>query len=331
MSHSIQPTERPVSRTEDESQLTGALLYWCHPSENYSQDHPLLQMIQVANAKPASLHSNQDTAILRTFNRRWTEWQVAFRSVYYLFRHEQVEYFYLQFPTFSILFTKSSATSLHSASSTGIGTTSHHICSPVAIISRSTKAYRKQLSTKGVSFSLPLSKRKERVAEEDDQESSDEQWNAKGIKVKKGLQDQVSNGDLDSLCVVRGRQQVHALFDVLINPIKRAGDVPRILSPGPFMNCSVQSLHVTKNGPTAPTRSGQNTKGAAGAVGGTYALDLQGPIIPSSLISLCHLLSRTQRQGESRGRDVHSPSKTRRMLEIRLWDDSTTGSANINA
>jgi len=88
--------------------------------------------------------------------------------------------------------------------------------------------------------------------------------------------------------LVSGKADVHALYDVLLNHTDRAGDVPILYSPAPFVNANLKSLQIVTN---AVSTHGSRSLWSSQH---TYYLELTGCILPSTLLNLCHLLRNTQ-------------------------------------
>lgn len=149
--HFLDQSQR--SCRDDDVLFHSALYSWVHPSSPMTSD-----MIM----KEASQES------------RRIQWEIAFHSLYYLFREGACDHFYLCATRFAVLF----------------------VAPGVAIVTRSNVEFRAALRNAAVDFTMPLHAR-----DEDDDADVDFRC----------------DGTPQSCLVIRGRSDIHGLFDILIN------------------------------------------------------------------------------------------------------------------
>lgn len=223
-------------------------------------------------------------------------WQEGFHSLYNNFRRGGCpHFFYKSVWCFALFLSGDSDTCAEKKR-----------CNPTVIMTGVLKNYRDQLSSYGVAFSTPLNQHKQGES------------NSKEVEVDKMDEWQVSkNEDIDavaecealkdfhnvsvrlphretdaqaaalSVLQVKGRHAVHCLYDFMMNHTPRSHDVPIIISLKPFLNASCRSAKILSV--TEGSMAGSGDK--------RYVLEIKGDIPPFSVLRLCHLLSRMQKDG----------------------------------
>ncbi|CAL0326692.1 unnamed protein product [Lupinus luteus] len=173
---------------------------------------------------------------LEFLRKRHVDWEESFRNLYYMLRKNICRLFYVCTSQFVVMFTGSD-TSRRSKGS----------CN--AYISKSTRGLRSLLREHDVCFSMPLCHSKvEQVTTEDLAELSEiEKQNLGQTRRLRSFSD-VDNSP-ESLLVFSGNDNVHGLYDVLLNyrsilTSLSGMDVPVLCSPLPFQNSAVSSPNI---------------------------------------------------------------------------------------
>ncbi|KAE9585333.1 hypothetical protein Lalb_Chr25g0287841 [Lupinus albus] len=168
--------------------------------------------------------------------KRHVDWEESFRNLYYMLRKNICRLFYVCTSQFVVMFT-------------GSDTSRRAKCSCNAYISKSTRGLRSLLREHDVSFSMPLCHSKvEQVTTEDLAELSEiENQNLGQTRRLKSFSD-VDNSP-ESLLVFSGNDNVHGLYDVLLNyrsilTSLSGMDVPVLCSPLPFQNSASSSPNI---------------------------------------------------------------------------------------
>ena len=90
----------------------------------------------------------------------------------------------------------------------------------------------------------------------------------------------------ESLVLFKGHQQVHNAYDFLLN-VNYPEELPTLLSPLAFVNSTLKQVQIKSNGPFSKAENGK--------VETFYRLELVGPILPCSLLRLCHVFNGSQK------------------------------------
>jgi hypothetical protein len=211
--------------------------------------------------------------VVRFMHERKQLWAEGFRSLYYSLRHRLCPYFYAVFSTFEVLFLAA-----------GIGGHQRE----TALINRSTRGFRLYLSSQGITFNAPLLEEKEK------QPTHLAELKALAAALPTGsvvlpdeeTKDDTADNTLVSMLLFQGHEEVHGLFDFLLN-YKWEGDVPVLYSSHPFANCALRKLQLTYNGNFSRTSSD-------GKIETLKKIDLEGFIPPDQCMRLADVLKKTQ-------------------------------------
>jgi len=229
----------------------------------------MLDINTLCQQTKSSLHSSEQSR-LDAFKRRRNKWQLAFRSLYMGVRKGQLPYFYI------VVENRSKYTVLFF----------HVDKKPYALLCNATTALRSKLSRSNCTFSTPLVHVRNDPAEgESDDEDSDEDkdddefWTE--VKITKTHQE---NQKYSSLLCFEGRTEVHHLYDFISNTFAKLntikGDLPVLLSHKPFLHSVSKPITITKNNRYLTSKKDT-----------VYIIEFQGPILPNTLINLCHIFS----------------------------------------
>ncbi|XP_022747444.1 protein downstream neighbor of Son-like isoform X2 [Durio zibethinus] len=168
--------------------------------------------------------------------KRLGAWEESFRSLYYMFRENVCSIFYVCTSHFVVMFT--------AADGSGRSRRSYH-----AYISKSTRGLRSSLKEHDVSYSMPLCRSQvEQVTTEDLVELSEIEKHNLGQTRRMNSFSDVDNTP-QSLLAVSGNQNVHGLYEILLNyrsflTFLNAVDVPVLYSPVPFQNAALSAPEV---------------------------------------------------------------------------------------
>ncbi|OXU28936.1 hypothetical protein TSAR_009794 [Trichomalopsis sarcophagae] len=258
-------------------------LVWQHPSIPWMELFPRSQSkLNVANDFVAMNQAMKDAL--------YKDWCSSFRSLFHLLRVRQCPYFYVCGNNFTVLF--------RAAGICGISEVQ-------ALLTPSTRGLREALKNEEIQFTMPLkTKTRRKTAFElndikivDDDDEHNDQWlKSVGIeeseirrisfsqtKVQTGRECDVDNLH-ESLVFVTG-VEAQALFNFLINcktimtncgPY--SGIPPTLLSPVAFHGSTLKPLRVREST-------------VCNGLEKFYSLELNGPILPDVLPSLCSLMS----------------------------------------
>ncbi|KAA8518426.1 hypothetical protein F0562_015900 [Nyssa sinensis] len=169
-------------------------------------------------------------------SKRQLAWEDSFRSLYYMLRKDACKIFYACTSQFVVMF----------IAADGPRETK---CSCSAYISQSTRGLRSLLKEHDICFSMPLCHSKvEQVTTEDLVELSEIEKHNLGQIQHLGSASDVDNSP-QSLLVFSGNENVHGLYDFLLNYrfflSSLAGvDVPVLYSPVPFQNAALSAPEV---------------------------------------------------------------------------------------
>ncbi|KAL0266856.1 UNVERIFIED_CONTAM: hypothetical protein PYX00_009292 [Menopon gallinae] len=277
--------------TSPNAQFHQCCLYWQHPNIPWLQLFP--RNLKKANASMISTQLEIAPMLL-------TEWTTAFKSLFQLVRTRQCPFFYMIANHFTCLF--------QAAGVAGINETH-------AIITPTTRGFRKMLDDEGVHYSMPL-KRKRKSNEfmsdsdnsiletekndgsgdDDDDDDVDDNWlesmgidskDVKKMTLSQKAIDRTREGKIDSsqesLLLIEGAN-MQAFFNVLLNykgcvsstgPF--AGVPPTLLSPSAFSLATLKSCKV---------------RDSMVHVNGTdfYSIQIEGPVLPHAFRQICILL-----------------------------------------
>ncbi|KAK7244751.1 hypothetical protein RIF29_39577 [Crotalaria pallida] len=182
------------------------------------------------------LSSSTADAELEFLRKRQVDWEESFRNLYYMLRKNICGLFYVCTSQFVVMFT-------------GGGSSRRSRSSCNAYISKSTRGLRSLLKEHDVCFSMPLCHSKvEQVTTEDLAELSEiEKQNLGQTRRVRSFSD-VDNSP-ESLLVFSGNDNVHGLYDVLLNyrsilTSLSGMDVPVLCSPVPFQNSALSSPNI---------------------------------------------------------------------------------------
>ncbi|XP_023232886.1 protein downstream neighbor of Son-like [Centruroides sculpturatus] len=287
-------------------------LYWMHPSLPWLQLFPRMDVKKNKNLNQAITSYNE--IIQDSLHSDWCE---SFRSLYQLVRTCQCPFFYLCAASFTVLF--------RAAGINGFAEIN-------AMITPTTRGLRQALIAEGINFTMPLSERKTNnpgneftqdtysqlsntsdesiipgdsgfVEGNDELASDDEepgswleslglsQQDFPSLNPNKIKLDKENGKSVDyrpqSLVYVQG-METQALVNFLLNTklcFSKTGPLtgipPTLLSPTAFHGGSLQSVKV-RQGNVKHNNVNQ------------HVIELNGPIFPSTLHRLCHLLRQTQ-------------------------------------
>ncbi|XP_044946323.1 uncharacterized protein LOC123395396 [Hordeum vulgare subsp. vulgare] len=159
-------------------------------------------------------------------HKRYQDWEDSFQNLYYMFRKNLLNIFYVYTAQFVALFIGGNCLEKQSCN---------------AYLSQSTLGMRSLLRKQGVCFSMPLCKAELEQATEDDLiEFSKIRTLDLGQTVHIDALSEVDN-TTQSLLSFTGNKSVHGLYDVLLNYKSflnslSTTDVPVLYSPAPFQN-----------------------------------------------------------------------------------------------
>ncbi|CAH9098910.1 unnamed protein product [Cuscuta epithymum] len=169
-------------------------------------------------------------------SKRQQAWEDSFRSLYYTLRKNKCDIFYVCFAQFVVMFIGS-----------GSLKENKRVCN--AYISQSTRVLRAHLKKHDACFSMPLCDAKvEEVSMEDLFELSEIEKQNLGKTTHPDALAHVDNSP-QSLLAFSGNENVHALYDFLLNyryflTSLTGMDVPLLCSPLPFENSALSAPEV---------------------------------------------------------------------------------------
>ncbi|XP_039022698.1 protein downstream neighbor of son homolog isoform X2 [Hibiscus syriacus] len=177
-----------------------------------------------------------DGAEMDFLRKRVGVWEESFRSLYYMFRENVCSIFYVCTSHFVVMFT--------ATDDSGRSRRSYH-----AYISQSTRGLRSLLKEQDVSFSMPLCHSQvEHVTTEVLLELSEIEKHKLGQTRRTNSFSDIDNTP-QSLLVFVGNQNVHGLYEILLNyrsflTFLNAVDVPVLYSPIPFQHATLSAPEV---------------------------------------------------------------------------------------
>ncbi|EEB20198.1 conserved hypothetical protein [Pediculus humanus corporis] len=259
-------------------------LYWQHPNIPWLSLFPRISYEKV--------NSNLLSAQLSMTQSLITEWTSAFKSLYQLVRVNKCPYFYVIANHFYCLF--------RAAGMAGIPEIH-------AMITPTTRGFRKLLDDEGITYTMPLKKRKS-VGEnknnlesitinENEELSGDEDWleslevDAQQIKILTKSQKSIDHakerlidGSDESLVLVQG-MEIQSFFNVLVNCkscIANTGPYtgipPTLLAPTGFLHGTLKSCKI---------------RDSMVQVDGNvfHSIQVDGPVLPHGLRQMANLLN----------------------------------------
>ncbi|EZA51638.1 hypothetical protein DMN91_004045 [Ooceraea biroi] len=284
-------------------------LIWQHPSLPWLELFPRSAgKVSAALASNIGIANNQ--CIKDALNREWCN---SFRSLFHLLRAGQCPYFYVCANTFTVLFRAAGV----------CGLSEIH-----ALVTPTTRGFRQSLKQQEIEYSMPLRKDSKRRSdtgdsdsktvdaasetqttnhrqegddyEEEEEDEAQDAW-LESLGIENSEIQRINNSQArmtlekesevdnlrQSLVFVRG-VEAQALFNFLIN-CKSAtaatgalgGVPPTLLSPTAFHGATLKPLKIRESVVRV-----DNDK--------YYSLELNGPLLPHVLPSLCHLMKSSQ-------------------------------------
>lgn len=163
--------------------------------------------------KSADLLTSYDQLCISYFNKRWQQWEQSFISLYHEFRSYNCPHFYVVVDNkYVILFVNDQQQE------------------QVAVISKTTKQFRSDLTKKGVSFTMPnytppSTTSAASTLDDDliDTSSKLRSFPSSTVLRKQAREQKEIDSTPASVIVIQGRKDVHSLYDVLLNQEKRHG------------------------------------------------------------------------------------------------------------
>ncbi|KAJ3674800.1 hypothetical protein LUZ60_005416 [Juncus effusus] len=203
-----------------EAVLSKALCSWIYPQCNLP-----LSVIY-------AMGSSNGKAEKEFLEKRRQDWEDSFKNLYYMLRKNICSIFYVYTSEFVALFVGCDVNS---------GEKQKRSCD--AYLSKSTRKLRSLLKKNGVNFSMPLSSNEEEEESEDLEEILEFQRKNLGQAILSDSFSEIDNTS-ESLLSIAGNNNVHALYDFLLNhrffvSSFNRGDVPSLYSPIPFQNSSL--------------------------------------------------------------------------------------------
>lgn len=224
-------------------------------------------------------------------SKRQSTWEDAFRSLYYMLRKGACDIFYVCTAQFVVMFI-------------GHGDSKESKRSCNAYISQSTRSLRSLLKEHDIQFSMPLchSKVEQHTTEDLVELSEIEKRNLGQIRRHRSMSD-VDNSP-QSLLAFSGNQNVHGLFDFLLNyrfflTSLTSADVPVLYSPVPFQNAALSSPEVrckeVRKADNFPFPQKEFTSKdetyQASSAGFCYSIEIKDAYLPPWIIcSLCEAM-----------------------------------------
>ena len=257
--------------------FASSLYSYRHPAAFHSERHPLTPLF--LTAQTAVEPTAYDKRCLQLLARRWSEWEQSLRSVYYQLRNGSIHHFYAVTQHATLLFLASPTAAAPSASA--------------VVFSRSTASMRASLTTLGVRYNAPYSKADKSSTESDEATAAD----SGGVKLPKGVRivretaRREDDGLVSSLLVVTGRDDVHGVFDWLLNVDRRVDDVPRLLSDRPFLNAVLTECEVERvDAARMEVEESKEDLSRSAASEQQVSVSVGGELLPSSLLGIMRAL-----------------------------------------
>ncbi|CAG0883176.1 unnamed protein product [Cyprideis torosa] len=219
-----------------------------------------------------------------------SEWRASLTSLYSMLKARHCPFFYITSNGLNVIF-----------KAAGIG--GHPDIT--ALVAPTTSGFRRALDQADIEFQLPLyqpSTNKpseaaplaEKVVE-DNWEGEDANEDLDDSFVEELMSDVVAGGrrghpdkNLDhraeSAVFLRGTADVQGLYNYLLNSknlTRGTGVPPSLVSPVAFLKSSLSTLSLRRSVIEVPSKGGKATQ--------AHCLELSGPVLPSTVLSLCHL------------------------------------------
>ena len=299
------PLQPPQSTPLSPAILFASTLYhYRHPAAPHSDRHPLTP--HLLTAQTAAEPTAYDKRCLQLVARRWSDWEQSLRSVYYQLRNGSVHHFYALTQHSTLLFLASPSVTAASPSS------------PAVVFSRSTASIRASLTTLGVRYNAPYAKADKGSGDVDEAAADDGGVRLpKGVRIVKEASRREDDGLVSSLLVVTGRDDVHGVFDWLLNADRRVDDVPQLLCGQPFLHAMLDQCEVERVDTAAMEDDDARHDSSRHA-----STDQQASVSVSGVLLPCTVL------GIMRALRAASDDE----WSMRLWRaDDAPSSANINA
>ncbi|XP_074304798.1 uncharacterized protein LOC141639624 [Silene latifolia] len=237
------------------------------------------------------LSSSNGGAEMDFLGKRQLAWEDSFRSLYYMLRKSGCNIFYVCASQFVVMFTAADGMK-----------EGKRVCN--AYISQSTRGLRSLLREHDISYSMPFcSTEVEQISREDLVELSEiEKQNLGQAKRMSSMPDVDSSPK--SLLAVNGNENVHGLYDFLLNyrsllTMLSNMDVPVLCGPLPFVNAALSSPEVKCKeikradymlSKGSATKDGGSIDGSKGGV--SYSIELKGSYLPPWIVSsVCSAMS----------------------------------------
>ncbi|CAL4897621.1 unnamed protein product [Urochloa decumbens] len=275
-----QNLECPKPESKKEFLFSKALQSWVYPQS--------LLPSSIISAMLSSTARGENGFLLK----RHQDWEDSFQNLYYMFRKNMLNIFYVYTAQFVALFIGGSYLEKKKS------------CN--AYLSQSTRGLRSLLRKHGVCYSMPLCNTEVEQATEDDLiELSEIQKRNLGQALHIDALSDVDN-TTQSLLMFSGKESVHGLYDILLNykPLLNslsAADVPVLYSPQPFQN---GCLHIPEvkcremrradmgllSSGGFDTEPGSAFASTAGNI--CYSMEIKDPVLPPWVVSgVCAAMS----------------------------------------
>lgn len=281
------------------AQFTSAFQVGCSEGQKMSSSSEFTSTTQVVN--PIALHSwvypqsslppsiisaltlsSADGVQMDFLSKRQLAWEDAFRSLYYMLRKSVCEIFYVCTAQFVVMFIGDDGSK-----------ESKRTCN--AYISQSTRSLRSLLREHDISFSMPLCYSKvEQTTTEDLVELSEMEKHNLGQIRRQSSMSNVDNSP-QSLLAFNGNQNVHGLYDFLLNyrfllTSLTSMDVPVLYSPVPFQNAAlscpeVRCKEVRRADNISFPLKEFNMKDESSSSGFCYSIEIKDAYLPPWVIS----------------------------------------------
>ncbi|KAE9345877.1 hypothetical protein PF008_g8546 [Phytophthora fragariae] len=303
------------------------------------------------------------------FTARWNTWQEAFRDLYMNFRRQSTGasndgLFYLRSSDFVICFLYDPGAARKNDVSSSIinlcrqhdnetesydemegeakSTESVKKCKLYAVMSESNARIRKVLHHLNVKYSMPYvnANQTQREAGEfhllqEEEANRSRNKNASGggliAPVTRAVPSQENMHGSDSLLLFHGHDDVHGLYEFLINRAPMSNqDVPELYALHPFANATIQSLQVTSYGRvsglgTVPLSEDQSSRTAS-----LFRTEVLGFCFPSCVEKLlgvlkdeCEAMKTSQFAEETAAKDSE--------VVLRAYMEAVSGAERLNA
>ncbi|GMP98465.1 hypothetical protein CsSME_00046341 [Camellia sinensis var. sinensis] len=281
------------------AQFTSAFQVGCSEGQKMSSSLEFTSTTQVVN--PRALHSwvypqsslppsiisaltlsSAEGVQMDFLSKRQLAWEDAFRSLYYMLRKSVCEIFYVCTAQFVVMFIGDDGSK-----------ESKRTCN--AYISQSTRSLRSLLREHDISFSMPLCYSKvEQTTTEDLVELSEMEKHNLGQIRRQSSMSNVDNSP-QSLLAFNGNQNVHGLYDFLLNyrfllTSLTSMDVPVLYSPVPFQNAAlscpeVRCKEVRRADNISFPLKEFNMKDESSSSGFCYSIEIKDAYLPPWVIS----------------------------------------------